>query len=379
MLKEFRGLAGRILLALSSRLAADVLSSERRDLALRTGEFVKPTSAEHASTSNPARKWRPSKKNFTNLAKNQTGRGLLALRRRLRVPEVFYESGAIRRDGAKQVMGLAIAAMSVSAALPVISSQSKRQQDDLAWRMEASDMVKAMRMAQTNGDSAVLNARYDLSPAVVDALDGALAAHGESLADQRFSAVMHDRQSIAAYQSFTPVHFERAKDRAQDQQCLAEAVYYEARGEAFIGQLAVAEVVANRVADPRYPDSFCGVVYQGSNRVTGCQFTFTCDGSLAHTPRGEAWDRAQEVATHVLVGFHQPVTRGSTHYHTTAVSPRWAPTLTSTRQIGVHQFYRWEEQPVIRYEASLHIPPTAGVVVPGQPVGGSVGTRAALR
>lgn len=367
MWDDAKTMAGRVRLALSYLFGPDPYLDPY--LARSRAEPEDPSTDE-----SPSPRRRPNRK-FTNATKNHLEKGLLALRRRLRVPEVFYDSGVVRRDGAKQALGLAFAAASVTAAMPAISGAAKRQQADHEWRLEAAEMVRAMRLAQTTGDSPVLAAREGLSPSVVRALDHAIEAHERDLAGQRFAAVTQDRQSIAAYQSFTPVHFERAQRRAEDQQCLAEAVYYEARGEAFIGQLAVAEVVANRVADPRYPDTFCGVVYQGSHRVTGCQFTFTCDGALAKRPYGEAWARAQEVATHVLVGFHQPVTRGSTHYHTTEVNPRWAPTLTSTRQIGVHKFYRWEEQPVIRYEASLHIPPAV------EPVSFSAAapTRAALR
>ena len=123
--------------------------------------------------------------------------------------------------------------------------------------------------------------------------------------------------------------------------CLSEAVYYEARSEDTIGQIAVAEVVMNRVANPHYPKTVCGVVFQGQYRQTGCQFTFTCDGSRAARPRGESWDRARAIALHVLLGLNTPMTGKATHYHTDYVNPYWAAGLVETGVIGTHIFYRF--------------------------------------
>ncbi len=128
---------------------------------------------------------------------------------------------------------------------------------------------------------------------------------------------------------------------ARELRCMAQAVYYEARGESHRGQVAVAEVVMNRVRSEHYPDSVCGVVYQGSHRSTGCQFTFTCDGSLNRTPRGPGWARAQAVARQVMGGYTRAITGRATHYHTTAVDPYWSSTLVETGRIGEHIFYRF--------------------------------------
>lgn len=128
-------------------------------------------------------------------------------------------------------------------------------------------------------------------------------------------------------------------DRQLD--CLARAVYYEARSESTKGQMAVAEVVMNRVRDPRFPKTICDVVYQGQYRNTGCQFTFTCDGSVRHKPFGIAWDRAKDIALHVMLGLNKPVTNKATHYHTDYVNPYWAPGLVETAEIGTHIFYRF--------------------------------------
>lgn len=130
-------------------------------------------------------------------------------------------------------------------------------------------------------------------------------------------------------------------DRGRALQCLASAVYYEAASEAIGGQKAVAQVVLNRVAHPSYPDSVCGVVYQGSERRTGCQFTFTCDGSLARKPMKAAWDRAMTVARQALAGEVYAPVGLATHYHTIWINPYWAPSLDTVGTIGAHRFYRW--------------------------------------
>jgi hypothetical protein len=123
-------------------------------------------------------------------------------------------------------------------------------------------------------------------------------------------------------------------------QCLSEAIYYEARSESDDGQRAVAQVVLNRVRHPAYPNSVCGVVYQGSERVTGCQFSFTCDGSMAWGIEPYAWERARRIAEAALAGaVYRPVGL-ATNYHTTAIQPYWAPSLIPQTVIGAHIFYR---------------------------------------
>ncbi|RNJ64415.1 MAG: cell wall hydrolase [Porphyrobacter sp. IPPAS B-1204] len=123
-------------------------------------------------------------------------------------------------------------------------------------------------------------------------------------------------------------------------ECLAQAVWYEAASESEAGQRAVAQVVLNRVAHPSWPSSVCGVVYQGSERSTGCQFTFTCDGSLARRPSGASWARAQRIADDALAGAVYAPVGLATHYHTLWVNPYWAGSLDHIGTIGAHRFYR---------------------------------------
>ena len=130
-------------------------------------------------------------------------------------------------------------------------------------------------------------------------------------------------------------------DRRRAADCLTAAVYYEARSEDANGQRAVAQVVLNRVRDRAFPASVCGVVYQGSQRATGCQFSFTCDGSMAGRREPGAWERARGVAEAALAGQVYAPVSSATHYHTTAVSPWWAPSLARIGLVGAHVFYRW--------------------------------------
>ncbi|VWX51388.1 cell wall hydrolase [Novosphingobium sp. 9U] len=133
-------------------------------------------------------------------------------------------------------------------------------------------------------------------------------------------------------------------DRTRAEQCLTAAIYYEAASEADAGQQAVAQVVLNRVAHPAYPKTVCGVVYQGSERSSGCQFSFTCDGSLARRPNRLFWERAAGVARQALAGYVYAPVGLATHYHTVAVHPYWAPSLHYLLTIGAHRFYSFNGQ-----------------------------------
>ena len=121
--------------------------------------------------------------------------------------------------------------------------------------------------------------------------------------------------------------------------CLAQAVYFEARSESEAGQRAVAQVVMNRTHLPQYSSTVCGVVYQGSRRATGCQFTFVCDGSLRNPSDLVAWDRAVGIARDALAGFVYTPMLQATPYHAAWMTPYWAGELRRIRRIGGQVFY----------------------------------------
>lgn len=152
---------------------------------------------------------------------------------------------------------------------------------------------------------------------------------------------------IADLVDFDFSNIEIAKLDNEERTCLAQAIYYEARSEARVGQLAVADVVLNRVASPAYPDTICDVVYQGSERRTGCQFSFTCDGSMKARLNERKWREAEMLAGAVIAGIRKPVSRQATHYHADYVSPDWADTLTPTAVIGTHKFYRFPSRTIV--------------------------------
>lgn len=123
-------------------------------------------------------------------------------------------------------------------------------------------------------------------------------------------------------------------------QCLAEALYFEARGESVEGQFAVGEVILNRVDSANYPGSLCGVINQGTGRKFACQFSYTCDGNPTIVRDRDAWEQVGKVARVLLDGTPRDLTDGATHFHTHAVSPSWSRRFTQTAEIGAHLFYR---------------------------------------
>ena len=131
--------------------------------------------------------------------------------------------------------------------------------------------------------------------------------------------------------------------------CLAQNVYYEARGSNRADRIAVADVVLNRVQDTRYPNTICEVVKQGRKHPNGqmkrnqCQFSWYCDGKSDWPTDMDAWVDAQQIAYMMIVhNDGRGLTEGATHYHAHYVGPEWARDLQLVGRIGVHIFYRWE-------------------------------------
>ncbi|MGV3579145.1 cell wall hydrolase [Brevundimonas sp.] len=138
-----------------------------------------------------------------------------------------------------------------------------------------------------------------------------------------------------------PFRFSNALDASRDLECLTQAAYYEARGEGTDGMRAVAQVVLNRARHPSFPRSVCGVVFQGSGRRVGCQFSFTCDGSMRGPVNRAAWNRARTVASAALSGAVYAGVGNATFFHTTAVAPAWRNSFLRVAQVGNHVFYRF--------------------------------------
>lgn len=131
------------------------------------------------------------------------------------------------------------------------------------------------------------------------------------------------------------------KSRSKSEKCLAEAVYFESRGEAVRGQMAVAQVVMNRVFSGKYPDTVCGVVYQNKYRHLACQFTFACDNNADVIREPEMWERAKKISKAMLDGqIWLPEVGKSTHYHAYWVRPSWVAEMKKLYRTGVHTFYR---------------------------------------
>jgi hypothetical protein len=179
------------------------------------------------------------------------------------------------------------------------------------------------------------------------------------------------------------------KERARAEKCLADAVYFEARGEPMRGQMAVAQVVMNRVFSGYYPNNVCGVVYQNARRHLACQFTFACDGSREVVNEPDMWEQAKRISKDMLDGKIWLGEVGhATHYHAYWVHPSWVHEMRKMYKLGVHTFYRprawgdgsdapaWgatpdaskAEAPADRPEAATKVPQAA--VTPFAPLAG---------
>ena len=167
-----------------------------------------------------------------------------------------------------------------------------------------------------------------------------LTARLEQLRGQPANASLR-RVNLTGPVAALPFRLGSTLDASRDLDCLTQAAYYEARGEGRDGMRAVAQVVLNRVRHSAFPNSVCGVVFQGAGRRTGCQFSFTCDGSMRGRVNRAAWNRAREVASAALSGAVYASVGNATHFHTTGVAPGWRNSLVRVGQVGDHLFYRF--------------------------------------
>ena len=250
-----------------------------------------------------------------------------------------------RRQTRQRAYSIAACAAVFAMGGPLVGYRFDVQKSEEAWRADSTEFAGQLAAdpALRRSGRVVLAAASRTGPRLVNAA----LTFKASPAIQPTSALLHatpvssDAAAVARLTSINTHRLDIAEREKAELDCLAKAVYYEARSESTRGQMAVAEVVMNRVNDSRFPKTVCGVVYQGQTREVGCQFTFTCDGSLRTAPAGPSWDRARNVALHVALGLNKPVTDHATHYHTDTVTPYWSPGMVKTTEVGQHIFYRF--------------------------------------
>ncbi len=206
----------------------------------------------------------------------------------------------------------------------------------------SAPLVYSLVMPDTPGDATRGAGTAVGAPQVIDSpfAPKALRPLSALEAEAWNSKVPEAKTAIASATPFS-VTAAGGQSLSRSLQCMTAAIYYEAGNEPVDGQRAVAQVILNRMRSPVYPHSVCGVVYQGSERKTGCQFSFTCDGSLARVPSASSWARASAVAAAALGGYVYAPVGWATHYHADYVVPYWAQSLSKLTTIGRHIFYSW--------------------------------------
>lgn len=232
----------------------------------------------------------------------------------------------------------------------------------------AGSAVNAARM-QPIRDGVLLMARLTLTVAATCALTAssgarlsqrlwlegdttrAMAVTRQGRSDGMLALSLSAARKMNAERSFAPRAIEiafpyvllptesNAEEWSAAIRCMALANYYEAGSEGMGGMRAVSQVILNRLRHPAFPKTVCGVVFQGSDRSSGCQFTFTCDGAMGRQPASEVWQRAREVAVAALAGHVEARVGMATHYHANWVVPYWASTMDKMQIIGSHIFY----------------------------------------
>lgn len=243
-----------------------------------------------------------------------------------------------RRKAVQGVLGASCFGAFVFA-MPVIADVNADQQDEVQFR-DRSEQLAEIRQSDTeitavlNAQSALLDQDWLRSVEYSFERDPGLAL-------SPYASFDRDEAAISSLMTLDIPKRTDAEDMLRQKNCLATAIYYEARSESRAGQMAVGEVIMNRVNDHRYPSTICDVVFQGATRTTGCQFTFTCDGAMTRKPYGEKWTKAKTIAAHVLMDLNERKTAGATHYHATYVDPVWNSGLIKTEKIGTHIFYRF--------------------------------------
>lgn len=204
-----------------------------------------------------------------------------------------------------------------------------------------------MKVSQSNDPAAPLNVNLvGLFTQESSALENVDAGRFSQLiappVETKTSAASSPTEAIAPTYDAGWIRAIPQTERTAELDCLARAIYFEARGESIKGQAAVAEVVVNRTQSPHFPRTICGVVQQSGNG--GCQFSFICDGKADKIGDRNAWYVAEKIASAYVEGTPRTLTDGATYFHTPAVRPSWANRFPMTVRIGAHYFYR---QPIV--------------------------------
>ena len=203
-------------------------------------------------------------------------------------------------------------------------------------------------VVQTQGEQQVVAAlKGDYVKRQPRVIQAAITPDNSNQTTARQAPALTDAPTIALLESI----FRRAeqtkrgansqrKQQMAEQACLARAIYFEARSESELGQRAVAQVIINRSKDPAYPNTVCGVIYQGAERPNACQFSFACDGLSDEPKTRKQWALAQKIAKQALAGTGEvTIMAAATHYHADYVTPKWSYSLKRIMKIGRHIFY----------------------------------------
>lgn len=206
-----------------------------------------------------------------------------------------------------------------------------------SFRRAAGLPVAKVHMDVTEHGAAERGTRFERLSALKDEDARAVAAVEHARSQAAAELLMSDVGGVAHLDAIDAV---KIGARSPEWHCLAQAIYFEARGENLLGQVAVAEVILNRVDSESYPDTVCGVVRQGEDKRNACQFSYICDGKKEKIANRDAFEGVGKIAWVMMQGKPRVLTGEATHYHNTTVNPRWAKRLVRTARIGDHVFYR---------------------------------------
>jgi len=220
------------------------------------------------------------------------------------------------------------------------------QTEALGQSQIADAAIEAPAATEPGPRMSVASINPEIGSAALDAIAGIAPTATTGALGQPMPAVASEQLAYARANAPVLGAFDTGKAvEVSDKElwCLATAIYFEARGESYRGQVAVAQVVLNRVKDHRYPNTICGVVFQNQHKRNACQFSFACDGIPERVSDKKSWAQAEDIAARFVDGeLYLTEVADSTHYHATYVRPAWAPRMQKMTQVGLHVFYKFK-------------------------------------